>query len=61
MNTVGKESASKSNDDDAHILNDDDMLTNMNTSDKEDDNVSVCANCGKKGDDVNNTCNKSRM
>ena len=31
----------------------------MNTSDN--NNTSVCANCGKEGDDVNNTCNKCKM
>ena len=34
-----------------------DMLQNMSTVDKDND-VSVCANCGKEGANVNNTCNK---
>ena len=25
------------------------------------DNISLCANCGKEGDDVNNTCNKCKQ
>jgi len=32
----------------------------MSTVDK-DIIVSVCANCGKEGDDINNTCNKCKM
>jgi len=32
------------------------MLQNMST-----DNVSVCANCGKEGDDINNICNKCKQ
>ena len=33
----------------------------MSTEDKEvDTHVSVCANCGKEGDDVNNICNKCK-
>jgi len=35
-----------------------DMLQNMSTAD---DDVSVCANCGKKGSDVNNICNKCKQ
>ena len=54
-----KDGASKSSDEGVCEVND--MLQNMNTSDKEDDNVSACANCGKKGDDVKNTCNKCKM
>ena len=36
-----------------------DMLHSMNTADNE-DNVSICANCGKQGSDVTNTCNKCK-
>ena len=32
-----------------------DMLSNMSTSDN-----NVCANCGKEGDDITNTCNKCK-
>ena len=32
----------------------------MNSADNE-DSISTCANCGKKGDDVNNTCNKCKQ
>ena len=34
-----------------------DMLHNMNTVDNT-DSISICANCGKEGSDVTNTCNK---
>ena len=34
------------------------QLWNMSTAD---DNISICANCGKVGDDVNNTCNKCKQ
>ena len=54
---ICKDSASKSNNDVCGEVND--MLQNMCT---DDDNVlSVCANCGKEGDDVNNSCNKCKM
>ena len=34
----------------------------MNTANNtEDDNASVCANCGKEGSDVNNICNKCKQ
>ena len=38
-----------------------DMLQNMSTVDNEVNDISVCANCGKEGDDVTNTCNKCKM
>ena len=38
-----------------------DMLQNMSTTDKDEDIVSVCANCGKEGSDVNNICNKCKQ
>jgi len=34
-----------------------DMLNNMNTANNT-DSIPTCANCGKEGSDVNNTCNK---
>ena len=34
-----------------------DMLQNMTTVDNEASDISICANCGKEGDDVNNICN----
>ena len=45
------------NDDGVFEIND--MLQNMSTVDGE-ESVSVCANCGKEGSDVNNTCNKCK-
>ena len=53
---ICKDSASKSNDDDACDVND--MLQNM-TIDREDIALSVCANCGKEG--ANNICNKCNV
>jgi len=35
-----------------------DMLPNMSTTDDREVIVSVCANCGKEGSEVTNTCNK---
>ena len=60
MSTPGsyKDGASKSSSDDVCEIND--MLQNMSTADN-DIVVSVCANCGKEGSDVNNTCNKCKM
>ena len=53
----GKEGASKTNyDNDVCDVNV--MLQNMSMDDK--DIISVCANCGKEGDDVNNICNKCK-
>jgi len=49
-------SASKSNDDGVCEMTD--MLQNISTADVEETNISVCANCGKEGSDINNTCNK---
>jgi len=38
------------------------MLYNMKTTDEEDAiTTNICANCGKEGSDVNNTCNKCKM
>ena len=54
-----KDSASKSNDNDG-ICEMNDMLHNMSTADNE-DSISICANCGKEGSDVTNTCNKCMM
>ena len=51
-----KDSASKLNDDD--VCEVDNMLQNMSTVNNEVNILSVCANCGKEGDDVNNICNK---
>ena len=48
------EGASKSNDDGLCEVND--RVKNMSTTD--DNDVSICANCGKEGSDVTNTCNK---
>ena len=49
------DSASKSNNDGVCEL--EEKLQNLSTAG---DNVSVCANCGKEGDDVNNICNKCK-
>ena len=35
-----------------------DMLHDMSTNDN---NVSICANCGKEGSDINNICNKCKQ
>jgi len=51
------DSASKSNDDGVCDVNN--MLQNMNTADNE--VVSICANCGKEGNDVKNICNKCKQ
>lgn len=48
--------ASKSNDDVCEV---NDMLQNMTNLEKT--IISVCANCGKEGNDINNTCNKCKM
>jgi len=48
--------ASKSSSDGVCDVND--MLQNMSTTDKDEDVVSVCANCGKEG--AGNTCNKCK-
>ena len=53
---IRKEGASKSSDDGVCEMND--MLQNMSTADKD---ASVCANCGKEGDDINNICNKCKL
>ena len=37
------------------------MLQNMSMSANMDNYVSVCANCGKEGEDVNNICNKCKQ
>jgi len=60
MSTPGncKDGASKSNNGGVCEMND--MLHNMSTVDKE-DSIPICANCGKEGSDVNNTCNKCKM
>jgi len=54
----GGASESKSNNDGVCEMND--MLKNMSTADVEETNTSVCANCGKEGIDVTNTCNKCK-
>ena len=55
---ICKDGASKSSGDDVCDMNN--MLQKMNTADGEDNDVSVCANCGKEGSDVNNICNKCK-
>jgi len=37
-----------------------DMLQNMSTADVEETTVSVCANCGREGSDIDNVCNKCK-
>ena len=46
---------SKSNDSTLEVIG---QFWNMSTADN---NVSICANCGKEGDDVNNVCNKCKQ
>ena len=36
-----------------------DMLNNMNTANNT-DSIPICANCGKEGSDITNTCNKCK-
>ena len=36
-----------------------DILNNISTADNEDD-MPICANCGKQGSDVTNICNKCK-
>ena len=58
-NKVCKDVSSKSNCDD-YVCEMNDMLHNMSMADNE-DSISICANCGKEGSDVNNICNKCKM
>jgi len=51
-------STSKSNNDDVDVCEVIGKLENMSTNNE--DIISVCANCGKEGDDVTNTCNKCK-
>ena len=52
------DSASKSNIDDVcDVIG---KLQNMSTTDMSTADVSVCANCGKEGNDIKNTCNKCK-
>jgi len=53
-----KEGASKSNDDGVCVS---DTLQSMSTVDNEVNDTSVCANCGKEGDNINNICNKCKQ
>ena len=59
-NKICNDGASKSNDDVCEmnnmVQNNMSITTNNNTTD-----VNICANCGKEGSDVNNTCNKCKM
>ena len=53
-----------SNDDETSAKTDgvcelEEKLQKMSTVD--DNHVSICANCGKEGDDVNNICNKCKQ
>ena len=52
-----KDGSSKSKND-GDVCDVSNMLKNMSTVDDKDIIVSVCANCGKEGDEVNNICNK---
>ena len=53
-----KESASKSKDGVCELS---DMLKDNSMMVVDKDDVSVCANCGKEGSDVNNICNKCKV
>ena len=55
-NKICNDGASKLNDDGVCEMND--MLHNMSTAADDNNNVPVCANCGKEGSDITNTCNK---
>ena len=55
INKTCKDDASKSNDDGVCDVNN--MLQNMSTV----DTISVCAFCGKEGDEIINICNKCKM
>ena len=51
--------STKSDDEVSEINN---MLQNMRTADEDDKiDTNLCANCGKEGSDVTNTCNKCKM
>ena len=58
MSTSNKNDTS--NYDDGIICEVNGMLQNISI-DKEEIVLSVCANCGKEGNDVNNTCNKCKQ
>ena len=53
--------SSKSSNDDVCELSDMLKDNSMMMVDKDKDDVSVCANCGKEGSDVNNICNKCKV
>ena len=58
-NKICNDGASKSNDDGVCEVKR--ILQNMSTVDIINDEVlNICANCGKEGSDVNNTCNKCK-
>ena len=61
MSTANINCNDKSNDDGVCEVND--MLQNMSTTDNNNSEVmlNICANCGKEGSNVNNTCNKCNM
>ena len=51
--------SSKSNND---VREMNDMLKNVNfADDKDEDIISICANCGKEGSNITNTCNKCKL
>jgi len=54
-----KESGTSKSKSDDGVCDVNDRLNNMSTADNGD--VSVCANCGKESDDVNNICNKCKL
>ena len=54
-----KDSASKSSDDGVCDVNG--MLNNTSIGATADDGISICANCGKQGDNINNICNKCKQ
>jgi len=64
MSTNCNDGASKSNYDDG-ICEMNSLLQNMSTTEKDNSKDSflsnICANCGKEGSDVTNTCNKCMM
>ena len=59
VDNICKTISEVNNNDDVCVVND--MLQNMSTADKGDINVSVCANCGKEGDDINTFATNVRL
>ena len=61
VSETNKMSTSGSCKDGASKLSSDDDVCGLNNMSIDNNTVSVCANCGKEGDDVNNICHKCKM